>query len=147
MDEKLDRLLNVLLVEDNPGDRRLIEKAFRNSDFHFRLHVVWDGLEALAFLHRRGRHAEAEQPDLILLDLNLPRKNGRAVLAEIKADDRLRRIPVIVFTTSQSEKDVHGCYNLHANCYITKPDDLGQFIRVVEAIKDFWLGIVRLPTG
>jgi CheY-like chemotaxis protein len=139
------RPVQILLVEDNPGDVGLTIEALKEATVLNKLTVVKDGIEALALLRRQGQHAHAARPDLILLDLNLPKKDGREVLAEIKADDNLKRIPVIVLTTSQNEQDVVKSYNLHANCYITKPLDLDQFIKVVKSIEDFWLGIVVLP--
>lgn len=139
--------IEILLVEDNEGDARLAREAMRDSKVHNTIHHVWDGEEAIEFLRRRGRHPSAPVPDLILLDLNLPRKDGREVLAEIKSDELLKHIPVVVLTVSSSEEDVLKSYNLHANCYITKPIDLGQFLKVVKSIEDFWLSIVRLPNG
>jgi chemotaxis family two-component system response regulator Rcp1 len=139
------RSIEILLVEDNPGDVRLTEEALKDGKVSNRLNVVGDGVEALAFLRQEGKYAGAPRPDVILLDLNLPRKDGRQVLAEIKADDDLKRIPVVVLTTSSSEQDILRSYNLHANCYITKPVDLEQFIEVVKGIEDFWLTIVKLP--
>lgn len=139
------RPIEILLVEDNPGDVRLTQEAFKDGKVVNNLHVVNDGVEAMAFLRREGQYANAVKPDLILLDLNMPRKSGREVLAEIKADEYLRRIPVVVLTTSSAEKDVLGAYNLHANSYITKPVDLDQFISIVESISEFWLAIVQLP--
>lgn len=139
------RLINILLVEDNPADADLAREALENHKMCNRLDVVSDGEQAMAYLRREGPFARAPRPDLILLDLNLPRKDGREVLAEIKADETLKRIPVVVLTSSRSEEDVLRTYNLHANCYITKPIDLGQFFQVVRAIEDFWLGIVVLP--
>ena len=137
--------IEILLVEDNPGDADLAREALENSKIRNTLSVVGDGEEALAFLHRSGKYAAAPRPDLILLDLNLPRKSGREVLAEIKSDEDLKRIPVVVLTVSKDEEDILESYNLHANCYITKPIDLHQFLRVVRAIEDFWLTIVKLP--
>lgn len=137
--------INILLVEDNPGDVRLTVEALREGKVHNQLSVVHDGVETLAFLRREGEFAEAPRPDVILLDLNLPKKDGREVLAEIKADERLRRIPVVVLTTSKAEEDILRSYALHANCYVTKPVDLEQFITVVRSIEDFWFSIVRLP--
>ena len=137
--------VEILLVEDNPGDVELTLEALENSKIRNTLHVVSDGEEAMAFLKGTGKHAGSSRPDLILLDLNLPRKDGREVLAEIKADEDLKRIPVVILTTSQAEEDIIRSYNLHANCYITKPIDLHQFIRVIKAIEDFWLTIVMLP--
>ena len=137
--------IEILLVEDNPGDVRLTVEVLKEGKVFNRLSIVQDGVEALAFLHREGQYANAVRPDLIMLDLNLPKKDGREVLAEIKADKKLRVIPVVVVTTSQAEQDILKSYNLHANCYITKPVDLGQFITVVKLIEDFWLTIVKLP--
>jgi CheY-like chemotaxis protein len=137
--------INILLVEDNPGDVRLTVEALREGKVHNHLSVARDGVEALAFLRREGEFADAPRPDVILLDLNLPKKDGREVLAEIKADERLRRIPVVVLTTSKAEEDILRSYALHANCYVTKPVDLEQFITVVRSIEDFWFSIVRLP--
>ncbi len=139
--------IEILLVEDNPGDVRLTVEALKEAKVINHLTVVKDGVEALAFLRRQGSYTTAPRPHLILLDLNLPRKDGREVLADIKADDNLKRIPVVVLTTSQDERDVLKSYNLHANCYITKPVDLDQFVRVVRSIEDFWLGIVVLPAS
>ncbi len=137
--------VEVLLVEDNPGDVRLTLEAFKEGKVNNRLSVVEDGVEALAFLRREGKYADASRPDLILLDLNLPKKDGREVLAEIKADEDLKRIPVVVLTTSKAEEDILKTYNLHANCYITKPVDFDQFVIVVRLIEDFWFTIVKLP--
>jgi two-component system, chemotaxis family, response regulator Rcp1 len=139
------RPVQILLVEDNPGDVRLTMEALKEAKVLNKLTVVKDGIEALTLLRKQGQHADVVRPDLILLDLNLPRKDGREVLAEIKADDDLKRIPVVILTTSQDEQDVLKTYNLYANCYITKPVDLDQFITVVKSIEDFWLGIVVLP--
>jgi chemotaxis family two-component system response regulator Rcp1 len=137
--------IEILLVEDNPGDADLAREALENSKIRNTLHVIGDGEEAMAFLRRSGKYATAPRPDLILLDLNLPRKDGREVLNEIKSDKDLKRIPVVILTISKDEEDILKSYNLHANCYITKPIDLHQFIRVVKAIEDFWLTIVKLP--
>ncbi|MFC1543218.1 response regulator [Candidatus Neomarinimicrobiota bacterium] len=137
--------INILLVEDNPGDVRLTQEALKESKVLNSLEVVHDGVEALAFLRREDRFADAPSPDLILLDLNMPRKDGREVLAEIKSDDILRRIPVVVLTISEAEEDVLKTYDLHANCYITKPLDLDKFGTVVKTIEDFWMTIVKLP--
>lgn len=137
--------IEILLVEDNPGDVRLTVEALRDSKVHNNLHVAKDGVEAMAFLNREGQYATAVRPDLILLDLNLPRKDGRQVLAEVKADPVLRTIPVVVLTTSTAEQDILRSYELQANCYISKPVDLEQFITIVRSIEDFWLTIVRLP--
>jgi two-component system, chemotaxis family, response regulator Rcp1 len=139
--------IDILLVEDNPGDVRLTIEALKEGKVRNRLSVVCDGVEALAFLHQEGKYADAPRPDVILLDLNLPKKDGRAVLAEIKEDERLKRIPVVVLTTSSSEQDILRTYDLHANCYITKPVDLEQFIEVVKGIEEFWLTVVKLPAG
>jgi CheY-like chemotaxis protein len=137
--------IEILLVEDNPGDVRLTKEALRDGKVQNNLHVVQDGVDAMAFLHREGPYAEKPRPDVILLDLNLPRKNGREVLAEVKSDPELMRIPVVVLTTSKDEQDVLKAYEYHANCYITKPVDLEQFLAVVRSIEDFWFTIVRLP--
>lgn len=137
--------IEILLVEDNPGDVRLTKEALKEAKVGNNLHVAEDGVEAMRFLRRDGEFATAPRPDLILLDLNLPKKDGREVLEEIKADDTLKTIPVVVLTTSHAEEDVVRSYNLHANCYVTKPVDLDQFIRIVRSIEDFWLTIVRLP--
>ena len=141
------RTIEILLVEDNPGDVRLTQEAFKEGKLTNRLHVVTDGADALAFLHREGGYAQAVRPDLILLDLNLPKKDGRQVLAELKADAHLKRIPVVVLTTSQAEADILKAYDLHANCYITKPVDLDQFLVVINSIEEFWLALVKLPPG
>jgi chemotaxis family two-component system response regulator Rcp1 len=141
----LCRSVEILLVEDNPGDVRLTQEALKDNKLHNNLHVVKDGVEALAFLRREGQYSGCPRPDLILLDLNLPRKDGREVLAEIKADPRFRRIPVVVLTTSKAEEDILRAYDLSANCYITKPVDFEQFIHVVRSIEDFWLAMVKLP--
>lgn len=135
----------ILLVEDNPGDVRLTLEALREGKVSNNLIVADNGVEALAVLRREGKYADAPRPDLILLDLNLPKKDGREVLAEIKSDDDLKRIPVVVMTTSKAEQDILKAYDLHANCYITKPVDLEQFFTVVKSIEDFWLSIVILP--
>ena len=139
------RPVEILLVEDNPGDVRLTQEALKESKICNHLSVVTDGVEAVEYLRREGRFAQAVRPDLILLDLNLPRKNGREVLAEIKEDQDLRRIPVVILTISQDEEDVFKAYNLHANCYVNKPLDLNRFLKVVQSIEDFWLTIVKLP--
>jgi CheY-like chemotaxis protein len=133
------------MVEDNPGDVRLTIEALKEAKVRNHLHTVEDGVEALAFLRREGRYAEAPRPDLVLLDLNLPKKTGREVLAEIKDDPDLRRIPVVILTVSQAEQDIVKSYNLHANCYITKPVDLDRFLEVVQSIENFWLTVVMLP--
>lgn len=138
--------IDILLVEDSPGDVRLAIEALKDSKIRNILHAVKDGIEAMDFLFKRGQHAQAPRPDLILLDLNLPRKDGRQVLAEIKSDPDLKRIPVVILTISRAEEDVLKTYNLHANCFITKPLDLNQFVKVVKSIEDFWLTIVKLPS-
>ena len=137
----------ILLVEDNPGDVRLTVEALKEAKVRNTVNVASDGVEAVAFLRREGRFHDAPRPGLILLDLNLPRKDGREVLAEIKADEDLKRIPVVVLTTSEAEQDILKSYNLHANCYITKPVDLEKFLNVVRLLEDFWLTIVKLPNG
>ena len=137
--------IELLLVEDSEPDVRLTIEALREAKVKNRLWVVEDGVEALDFLRQQGRHADAPRPDLILLDLNLPRKDGRQVLKEIKNDDSLKRIPVVVLTTSKSEEDVLRAYSLHANCYITKPVDFNRFMEVVKSIENFWLPVVSLP--
>lgn len=138
--------IEILLVEDNPADIRLTEEALREGKVKNNLHVARDGVEALEFLRRQGKFKEAPRPDLVLLDLNLPRKDGREVLGEIKADETLRSLPVVVLTTSSSDADILKSYSLYANCYITKPVDLEQFVKVVKSIDDFWLTVVRLPS-
>jgi two-component system, chemotaxis family, response regulator Rcp1 len=139
------RPIEILLVEDNPGDVRLTIEALRDAKVHNRVSVAKDGVEAMAFLRREGQYGDARRPDLILLDLNLPRKDGREVLAEIKADAGLKHIPVVILTTSRAEQDILKSYDLHANCYVTKPVDLDQFITVVRSIENFWLTVVALP--
>jgi chemotaxis family two-component system response regulator Rcp1 len=141
----LVRPITILLVEDNPGDVRLVQETFREGKVCNNLEITRDGVEAMAFLRHEGQFASAPRPDLILLDLNLPRKNGSEVLAEIKADEKLKRIPVVILTASQAEEDIVKAYDLYANCYLTKPIDLDQFINLVNAIKSFWLSIVKLP--
>ena len=137
--------IEVLLVEDSPGDVRLTREALKDAKVQISLHVVSDGMEAMAFLQRTEAHVLAPRPDLILLDLNLPRKDGREVLREIKESETLRSIPVVILTTSASEKDVLRSYQLHANCYISKPVDLEGFLTVVQSIDNFWLSVVKLP--
>lgn len=139
------RPINILLVEDNPADVRLTREALTEAKVLNTLHVTADGVAALAFLRRVGRHAESPRPDLILLDLNLPKKDGREVLAEIKMDDELNLIPVVILTTSSAEEDVVRTYKLHANAYVTKPVDFKQFLRVIRSIEQFWLAVVTLP--
>ena len=143
---KASRPIEILLVEDSAADVLLTEEALQEAKVLNRLSVVRDGVEAMDFIRHRGQYAKAPQPDLILLDLNLPRKNGRAVLAEIKADPVLHLIPVVILTTSAAEEDVLKSYELHANCYITKPVDLVQFLHVLRVAEDFWLTIVKLPS-
>jgi CheY-like chemotaxis protein len=139
------RPIEILLVEDNPGDVRLTQEALKDAKVANTMHVVEDGVSALDFLYRRGAYEAVPRPDLILLDLNLPRKNGREVLEQIKQDEQLKCIPVVILTTSQADDDISWAYKLHANCYITKPVEFAQFIRVVRAIEEFWFTIVTLP--
>ncbi len=142
-----NRTIEILLVEDNPGDANLTRIALADREVNVNLSVVTDGVEAMDFLHRQGEYQQAIHPDLILLDWNLPRKNGREVLIEIKADQRLQRIPIVVLTTSASEADILKAYDLHANCYITKPVDFNEFVQIVQSIEQFWFTIVKLPPG
>jgi len=137
--------IEVLLVEDSPGDVRLTQEAFKDAKVLINLNVASDGVEAMAFLGREGKYADAPRPDLILLDLNLPKKDGREVLSELKESPALKSIPVVILTTSASEADIHGSYQHHANCYITKPVDLEGFLKVVKSIDSFWLSVVKLP--
>ncbi|MCC5644142.1 response regulator [Nostoc sp. CHAB 5824] len=137
--------IEVLLVEDNAGDAQLTRIALEDSKISIHLNVVEDGVEAMAFLRKQEKYGKVAHPDIVLLDLNLPRKDGREVLAEIKADEKLRRIPVVVLTTSQAEEDILKAYNLAANCYITKPVDFDQFVKIVQSIENFWFAIVKLP--
>ena len=139
------RDIEILMVEDNEGDARLAREALRDGRIRNALHHVWDGEEALAFLRRRGEYADAPRPDLILLDLDLPRMDGGEVLSAIKEDDEFKRIPVVILTTSSADADILRSYNRHANCYITKPINMVEFLKVVTAIQDFWLTIVTLP--
>lgn len=141
------RPVEILLVEDNPGDVNLTRIALADREINVNLSVVADGVEAMDFLNRQGRYGQAVHPDLILLDWNLPRKDGREVLVEIKANEQLQRIPVVVLTTSQAEEDILKAYDLHANCYITKPLDFNQFVHIIQSIEDFWFTIVQLPPG
>jgi len=143
----VSRPINVLLVEDNPGDIRLIQEALKRSKMTIGLHVVMDGNEAIAFLRREGKHAEAAAVDMVILDLSLPGKGGREVLAEIKADKRLRRIPVMIHSSSSAPEDIAKSYDLHANCYITKSLDLEQLMKVVQSVEDFWFTVVKLPSA
>jgi chemotaxis family two-component system response regulator Rcp1 len=135
----------ILLVEDNSGDARLAMEALKEGKVRNKLHWVKDGVEAMEFLRREGEYHDAPRPDVVLLDLNLPRKDGREVLAEVKSDENLRRIPVVILTISADEQDILRSYDTHANCYITKPLDLDRFMEVVKSIEDFWLEIVKLP--
>ena len=139
--------IEILLVEDNPGDSRLAKEALKESKLKNNLYVAEDGVEAMNFLYKKGKYSKMPRPDLVILDLNLPKKDGREVLAEIKNDDNLKRIPVVILTISKAEEDILKTYNLHANCYVTKPLDLDQFMKVVRSIEDFWLTIVKLPNG
>ncbi len=142
------RPIEILLVEDNPGDVNLTRIALADREINVNLSVVADGVEAMEFLNHQGTYCrQSVYPDLILLDWNLPRKDGREVLVEIKANERLQRIPVVVLTTSQAEEDILKAYNLHANCFITKPLDFNQFVHIIQSIEDFWLTIVQLPPG
>jgi len=145
--EEVGRPIEILLVEDNPGDVRLTQEVFKDSKIRNRLHVARDGEEAMTFLRNGVNRGDGARIDLILLDLNLPKKDGREVLAEIKADDGLKHIPVIVLTVSSAEEDILRSYNLHANCYLTKPIEFDEFVRIVRSIEDFWLAIVKLPAG
>lgn len=145
MKKELGTMIEILLVEDNPGDVELVREALSEGKIRNELHVASDGVEAMQYLKREEEHANAHCPDLILLDLNLPRMNGREVLREIKSDPKLRFIPVVVLTSSKAEEDIVKSYNLHANCYVTKPVDLDQFLGVVKSIEDFWLTVVKLP--
>jgi CheY-like chemotaxis protein len=144
-EEKFNMPIEILLVEDNPGDARLTQEAFKEAKVLNNLHIVDDGVAALSFLRREGKYAKEPRPDIILLDLNLPKKDGREVLAEIKVDPDLMRIPVVVLTTSKAEEDIIKTYNLHVNCYITKPVGLDEFLNVIKSIEDFWLTFVKLP--
>lgn len=139
--------VDILLVEDNPGDVRLTDEALKESKIAVNMSVASDGIMALAMLHREGEYANRPLPDLILLDLNMPRMDGREVLRQIKADDALKHIPVVILTTSEAEKDIVQAYDLHANCYITKPVELNEFIEIVKSIEGFWLTVVKLPDG
>lgn len=143
--EKL-KLIEILLIEDNPGDARLTEEALKDGKVSNTLHVVYDGLEATDFLFNRNKYKHAPRPDLIILDLNLPKKSGQEVLAEIKDDENLKSIPVVILTTSKAEEDIIRSYKLHANCFLTKPIDLNKFFEMVKSIEGFWLTLVKLPT-
>jgi chemotaxis family two-component system response regulator Rcp1 len=142
---RVHRPIEILLAEDNPGDVRLTQEAFKEGRILNQLHVVSDGMEALAFLRQEGEYKESPRPDLILLDLNMPRMNGRELLGVIKQDESLRRIPVVILTTSDAEEDIARSYDMHANCYVSKPVDFDRFIQVVRSIQDFWLAVVTLP--
>ncbi len=147
MVKKTGKIVDILLVEDNPGDVRLTEEALQEGKVRINMIAVTDGVEAMDFLRKKGRYPDAFRPDLILLDLNLPKKSGFEVLDDIKVDEDLKRIPVVVLTTSQAEQDIIKSYNLHANAFISKPVGLDQFLSVVKAIEDFWIEIVRLPAN
>jgi len=142
-----EKYKTIFLVEDNKADIRLIEEALKNSNVPHQVVAVRNGMDAMAFLRQEGEYVDAPRPDLILLDLNLPRKDGREVLAEIKADPNLKRIPVVVLTTSRNEEDISQSYDLHVNCYITKSRNLSQLFQIVKGIEEFWLGTVTLPPG
>ncbi len=146
MDYRNSKLIEILMVEDNPADARLTKEAFKDAKVLNNMHVVPDGEEAMMFLKKAGKYNESPRPDLILLDLNLPKKDGREVLSEIKMDQDLKRIPVVILTTSEDDKDIFTAYDLHANAYVKKPVDLDQFMKIVEAVEDFWLSVVRLPS-
>jgi len=141
------RPVQILIVEDNPADARLVREVMRDSKILNEIHWVPDGVEALAFLHRQGKYAGAPRPSLMFLDLNMPRKDGREVLREVKADPELRRIPVVVMTSSQTEEDIARAYDQHANCYVRKPIDFDQFHQVIKTLENFWFSTVELPTS
>ena len=144
-DIETGKLIEILLVEDSPGDARLTKEALKESKLYNKLVIVGDGEEAMQFLRKKGKYSEATKPDMILLDLNLPKKSGRDVLAEVKNDPELRRIPIVILTTSKAEEDILRSYDLHANCYITKPVGLKQLVEVVNTLENFWFSIVKLP--
>ena len=146
MKKEQGKIINILLIEDNPGDVELIREALGEGKVRNDLHVASDGVQAMEFLRGEGKYADAPCPDLILLDLNLPRKSGREVLEEVKADPKLSKIPVVILTSSKEEEDICRSYRLHANCYVTKPVDFEQFMKVVRSIEDFWLTVVKLPS-
>jgi len=146
MNDREIKLIDILVVEDNPGDARLIKEVLKSNKIYNSLYIAEDGVEAIDFLNKKGKFSDAPRPDLIFLDLNLPRKDGREVLAEIKGDKRFKQIPVVIMTMSQSDEDILKSYQLHANCYVTKPIDLDQFVKVVESIEDFWFSLVKLPS-
>ena len=141
------KTVEILLIEDNPGDVRLTIEALKESKIINNLNVVYDGIEALSYLQKEGIYKDKPRPDLIILDLNLPKKDGREVLGEIKSEDSLKQIPIVILTTSEAEEDIIKSYELHANCYITKPVNMEQFIKVVKSVGDFWFSIVMLPPG
>jgi chemotaxis family two-component system response regulator Rcp1 len=145
MENSVLNSIDILIVEDNKGDARLIKEVFNQNKVFNSLHFVTDGVEAMDFLYARGKFKGVPRPDLVILDLNLPRKDGREVLAEIKSDAELKHIPVVIMTISQAEEDIFKSYNLHANCYVTKPIDLNQFIKVIKSIENFWFSVVKLP--
>jgi chemotaxis family two-component system response regulator Rcp1 len=145
MQEELGKPIDILLIEDNPGDVRLTQEAFKFGKVRNNLFVVNDGVEAMDFLYRRGEFLNVSRPDLILLDLNLPKKDGREVLEEIKADPDFKRIPVVILTTSKADEDILKSYDLHANCYVSKPVDLDEFMSIIRSIESFWLSVVKLP--
>jgi two-component system response regulator len=145
MEESSLNAIDILIVEDNSGDARLIKEVFYENKMFNSLHFVSDGVEAMDFLYKKGKYKGVSRPDLIILDLNLPKKDGREVLAEIKSDNILKHIPVVIMTISQAEEDILKSYNLHANCYVTKPIDLNQFTHVIKSIENFWFSIVKLP--
>ena len=147
MENNMETPVEILLVEDNPGDVRLTQEAFKEGRIKNNLYVVGDGIEALKFLRNEGDYSDVPRPDLVLLDLNMPRKGGREVLEEMKADEALKSIPVVILTTSEAEQDILKSYNLQANCFITKPVDVMQFFRIVHYIEDFWFTVVKLPRG
>ncbi len=141
------KIIEILVVEDNPGDVRLTQEALKECKIANNLHIARDGAEALAFLKKEGKYKDVPRPDVIILDLNLPKVDGREVLSEIKHDDKLKRIPVVILTSSEAEEDILKTYDLHANCYIKKPMDMDQFIEIVQSIGNFWFSIVKLPPG
>jgi CheY-like chemotaxis protein len=141
----MERLVNILLIEDNLGDIRLIQEVLKESEHKHNLNIVTDGEQAINYLKKEGKHASALTPNLIFLDLNLPKKDGREVLAEIKNNNDLKTIPVVVFSSSEAEKDIQRAYDLHANCYVVKPFDFNQFSRVIQSLQNFWLSVVKLP--
>ena len=145
MEDAFLNSIDILIVEDNKGDARLIKEVFNENKVFNSLYFVNDGVEAMHFLYARGKYKEVPKPDLIILDLNLPKKDGREVLAEIKSDDRLKHIPVVIMTISQAEEDILKSYNLHANCFVSKPIDLNQFMKVIKSIENFWFSVVKLP--